>query len=511
MNKRMRREAECACEYVLPDYMGDIKKILSSKARVLPGGRFVSDGGVELTGTVEYEVLYADSENKLTAVNASSDYSVVLPTDAEGYVGCAADCRVESFVIRITGPRKMSLKSTVEVAALVTTAGEVEVLGDVFGGEREPQFVSKEISIESAKYGKSLEREYAEEAERISGVMADEIEIIASGGSVRVLEARPVEGGVSIKGVILIGAIVRTPEQPPFAIRREIPFEETVEIEGAGKDMSVVADGILTSVTVGISEDGEECVLSANAIAEFEAYAIENEPLSIVTDAYLKECPTECKYSDFEYTTLGACQINEATVNEKINRASIGCAEARELLTLDGDVKTYSVSHTQNGAEISGEIAVSGIACEINVDNSVSYTPIKTTVPFVANVNYNCQIPENSRIECSVTVSSCEGLLDADDVHLKFTLKIKSRVESVSTLGRLAECHVSAEEYPSAESATASHITVYYPTSSDSLFSVAKRFHSTPEKIACDNMLAASASATDASNTLSGIKKLVIR
>ena len=167
MNKRMRRDVECSCEYVLPDYMGDIKKILTSKARVLPGGRFVSDGGIEITGTVEYEVLYADSENKLTAVNASSDYSVVLPTDAESYVGSAADCHVEGFSIRITGPRTMSLKSGVAVSAQVTTSAELEVLGDVFGGEREPQYVSREISVESAKYGKSLEREYAEEAERI--------------------------------------------------------------------------------------------------------------------------------------------------------------------------------------------------------------------------------------------------------------------------------------------------------------------------------------------------------
>ena len=511
MNKRMRRDVECACEYVLPDYMGDIKKILTSKARVLPGGRFVSDGGVEITGTVEYEVLYADSENKLTAVNASSDYSVVLPTDAESYVGSAADCHVEGFSIRITGPRKMSLKSGVAVSAQVTSSAELEVLGDVFGGEREPQYVSREISVESAKYGKSLEREYAEEAERIGGVMSDEVEIIATGGSVRILETRPTEGGVVIKGVVVIGAIVRTPEQPPFAIRREIPFEETVEIEGALKDMNVIADGILTSATFGVSEDGEECVISANAIVEFEAYALENVSVGVVTDAYLKESPTDCKYSDLEYTTLGACQINEVTVSGKLNRASIGCAEARELLVLDGEVKSYNVSHTPGGAEISGEIAISGIACEINVDNSVGYTPIKAVLPFSTNVNYNCQISENSRIECSVSVSSCEGLLDADDLHLKMTLKIKSRVESVSTISRLAECVTTADEYPSSESATPSHITVYYPTSSDSLFSVAKRFHTTPEKIACDNALAATALATDASDTLSGIKKLVIR
>ncbi len=511
MNKRTKKEVDSSCEYILPDYMGDIKKILTSKARILPGGRFASDGEVELTGTVEYEVIYADSENKLTSVNTSSDYSVSLPIPQEGYVGCAADGRVANFNIRITGPRKMSLKSSVEVATVITTETELEVLGDVFSGEREPQYTSRSISIENAKYGKSLEREYAEEAERLSGVLADEIEIIATGGSVRVLETRPTDGGVTIKGVIVIGAIVRTPEQPPFAIRREIPFEETVEIDGADKDMEFVADGILTSATLGVSEDGEECVISVNAIAEFEAYALENVSIDVVTDAYLKECPVECKYSDFEYTTLGACQINELVVGGKINRESIGCAEIREILMLDGEVRSFNLSHSQYGGEINGEIAISGIACEINVDGSTSYIPIKASLPFTSNVNYNCQIPENARIDCSVSVSSCDGLLDADDIHFNCTLKVKSRIESCQSVSRLCECHAGAYEYGASELPSSSRITVYYPDASDSLFSVAKRFHTTPEKLARDNMISNETSLSDECDSLCDVKKLIIR
>ena len=511
MNKRMRREVESSCEYVLPDYMGDIKKILSSKAKVLPGGKFVSDGGVELTGAVEYEVIYADSENKLTAVNASSDYSVVLPVPSESYVGCAADGRVSNFAIRITGPRKMSLKALVEVQSILTTSAELEVLGDVFDGEREVQYTSRQISVENARYGKSLEREYAEEAERLSGVLSDEIEIIATGGSVRVIESRPVDGGVLIKGVIIIGAIVRTPDQPPFAIRREIPFEETVEIDGADKDMQFFVDGMVTSATLGLSDDGDESVISVNAIAEFEAYAVENESVSVITDAYLRECPTECKYSDFEYTTLLACQINEATVSERINRASLGCADAREILMLDGEIKAHTLSRVQNGVEISGDVGISGIACEINVDGSVGYTPIKATVPFAVNVNYNCQISEKTRIECSASVVSCEGMLDADDMHLKCILKIKSRIETQGNIRRLAECTSVEGEYTVTDTPSPSHITVYYPTAEDSIFSVAKRFHTTTAKLACDNMIVDTASATDSSDSLAGIKKLVIR
>lgn len=511
MNKRMKKEVESACEYVLPDYMGDIKKILTSKARVVPGGRFIGEGGVEATGMVEYEVIYADSENRLTAVSASSDYSVTFPTSQEGYVGSSADGRVSNLAIRITGPRKMSLRSTVEASVIVTSSASAEVAGDVFDGEHEPQYTSRTVSVENARYGKSVEREYAEEAERIGDVRADEVEIIATGGSVRVNEVRPTDGGVVIKGILVIGAIVRTPEQPPFAIRREIPFEETVEIEGADRDMQFMADGVVTSAVCGVSEDGEESVISVNAIVEFDAYALENESVNVITDAYLKECPTECKYDELEYTTLGACQINEVSVNDKISRESVGCSDVRDLLTLDGEVRSFDITKVQNGAEIKGEIVISGIACEINVDDSITYIPIKTAVPFVANVNYTCQMPENARIECQVSVSSCEGLLDAENIHVACTLKIRSRAESVSRIKHLCECTCTGGEYSETDMPTSSHITVYYPIADDTLFTVAKRFRTTPEKIACDNMLSDTAAATDSCDSLAGVRKLIIR
>ena len=67
MDRRIQKECESGCEYILPDYMGDIKKILMSSARVVPSGKLAGGGNVEASGVVEYEILYADSEGKLTA------------------------------------------------------------------------------------------------------------------------------------------------------------------------------------------------------------------------------------------------------------------------------------------------------------------------------------------------------------------------------------------------------------------------------------------------------------
>ena len=508
MNRRYKKEVESSCEYILPDYMGDIKKILSSRAECIPAGRFLTDSGVEITGAIEYEILYADSENKLTAITSSSDYSVSIPTDAAVYVDCAQHSRVSSMNIRITGPRKISMKFGVETSATVTSSASCEVAGDAFSSDREPEHTTRVINTENSIYGKSVEREYAEEGERMRDVAAEDVEIISSSGRVRVFETRAVDGGVEIKGELVIVAIVRTPEQPPFSIRRTIPFEERVEIDGVTKDMQVVADGCVTSAVCGVGEDGEETVITVNAIVEFEAYAVENESVSVITDAYLLDAETVNEYADLEYTTLGSCQINELTISDKISREAIGCADARDILVMYADVRSASAENLGNAVEYKGEIAISGVACEINVDSTVTYVPIKMSRPFVQNVNLNCQNYANSIIDYSIQPVLCEGSFDADDMYVKCILKVKTKLSAPSKITRLATCSVGGD----AEiMASASRITVYYPSADDTLFSVAKRFHTTAAKLCCDNSIEATASTHDAPDSLSGVKKLLIR
>ena len=54
-------------------------------------------------------------------------------------------------------------------------------------------------------------------------------------------------------------------------------------------------------------------------------------------------------------------------------------------------------------------------------------------------------------------------------------------------------------------------ITVYYPTKNETLFSVAKRFHTSTVKVAKDNGITESVfSEENSGGSLSGVKKLII-
>lgn len=506
MNKRFKKEVETSCEYVLPDYMGDIKKILSARARCVPSGRFVSDGVLECVGVAEYEIIYADSENRLTAVNTSSDYSVKCQARDEGYVNSLAHDKIATLGVRVTGPRKISLRGVVESELTVTERSEVTVGGDAMSAEGGVQSSTRVVNIENYLYSTPLEREYAEEAERLVGLAGEDVEIIGTSGTVRITEVRAVDGGAEVKGEVVIVAIVRTPEQPPFRIMKVIPFAETVEIEGVSEDMQAVATGVVGSAVISAGEDGEDKLLVANAIVELSVCAAFNEAVSVVTDAYLVDAQTKNEYGELEYSTGAVSRNVELSAGTVISKESVGCVGMRNMLYADAEVRDVECTAVGSGVKISGNLQFSAIACEINADDSVGYIPIKQTVPFEENVNLNCRISHKSTLKCTPLAILCGVLLDGDSIHADFKIGAVVEVLDGSSVRVLASSVVCGE----LETRDCAVITVCYPAKDDTLFGIAKRYHRTVAELAERNSIDAAAAATDSVASLGGVKKLFI-
>ena len=509
MNKIYQKESESTCDYSLPDYLGDVKKILTVSGAAIPSGRFVSGGEVNFSGVVYYDILYVDSEDKLTAVSLSSDYDVSVPVDEDSYIDSIDEAHVASVAVRLTGPRKMTAKAVVVNSIKLSLEDNFEYGGDVFSEGNSPETLNRVIEVEKAVFATSAEREYAEEAERLDGVTPDGVEILATSGAVRIMESEVGEGGVTVRGEIIITAIVRTEEQPPFAIKKVIPFEETINFEGLNSDMKVSSDGYLTSVTAGVSEDAEGSVITVNAISELYCIASENKEISVTTDAYLENRDTSGKYEDVEYSRV----ICASTVEEKITaeavRADIGCENARDILKLTAEVRNLEKNTTMGGFTLGGDAVFSGAVTEVAEDGRISYLPIKFTSPFSVNVNCNTSIPTTASVDCTVMPIECEVVMDSEKISVGCGLKIAYRVTNTDTVRRISECNtVGDAEYKSSPSS----ITVYYPTEDESLFEIARKFHTTGAKIARDNNLAEQTIANLGEPVLnSEVKKIIIR
>ena len=125
MDRLIRREVEAGLEYVLPDYMGAVKRVLYSKARFIPAGRLISDESVEVTGIVGYEIAYVDNEGRLTLINTTSDVEIRENLSDAAVSGAEVSAGVKNLAVRVVGPRKLSLRAGVSV--LMTVAEDSDL------------------------------------------------------------------------------------------------------------------------------------------------------------------------------------------------------------------------------------------------------------------------------------------------------------------------------------------------------------------------------------------------
>ena len=95
---RVHTHAETAADYALADYQGDIKKVLLTEAKLLPGTDFLSEGEGQLSGGVVYDVVYADTEGAMCSVQLSSDYDMTVPAPGTPAVPMEASVAVSTTV-----------------------------------------------------------------------------------------------------------------------------------------------------------------------------------------------------------------------------------------------------------------------------------------------------------------------------------------------------------------------------------------------------------------------------
>ena len=165
------------------------------------------------------------------------------------------------------------------------------------------------------------------------------------------------------------------------------------------------------------------------------------------------------------------------------------------------------MSDTAAIAEV--EFKINGVCSTSDAEGRVGYFTLKSSAQTKEKVNLNSQICENTTVECRVRTVDTVATVDEENIYIDI-------IYAIDTDAFCAGCEESLSEISAKEgtqiSPRGSKITVYYPKSEDSLFSVARAYHTSVGDIARANMLTESVMNSFAEpGSLSGIKKLIIK
>ncbi len=460
-------------EYHLPDYAGDIKKMLSSSARIVPTGKFFGEEDVQFGGCVHYDFWYLDAENALTHESFSSDYEFSCPhADAKD---AAITVSVLQFSLRPSGPRRLSAKATVE--GRITLRASVPYTCEC---ESEEKLYKKHREIWTGQrlFSLPMEREYAERISVPAELQGQDAEIIFSEAHALIEHAEARENAVALRGSVVFAAVLRAEGLAPIRICASFPMEEQIPFDGCGAEMLVSASAVVTSLTADVREDAERSV-TFNAICEFSCLAQKNQPLSVVEDAFVERRAATLENEILRYDTFGSLQTLLRKVDLKLPISNMEEGAADGVFHTSVVLKNALLS----AAEYTAEAEVTALVYSLSEDGSIAYgirrgsAPVSVSLPLDASA-----LPDGEmHLDCRALAS--ESCMEDDSLCVSASLQF--------TVGCLARREISCVRRilpTSQEKGDCSPFyALHYPMAEESLWSVAKRYAVSPEALAVAN------------------------
>lgn len=270
--------AEAGGEFTMPDYFPEIRKVVSVTAEALPDSKYLSDGNLEVGGTLAFNLLYIGDDGALSSVPYVTEYTQSIPIGGD-FTGGSADIRAESvaesIICRPLAPRTVSLKAKVK-SRISASRNEDCTLG-VRNEDSTPIGASQKKSLQrlEVKIPTTCCRTY-----QITGSTSGEHSMTSGAkpvicrGEVLISSAVAGNDSVTVKGDVLITCLVLGNDGIYRTVSKSLPIEERLSAEGVDQGYKCAAFGRVASATV---EGGEDGTLSIDA--EYDIDAVCHKPL----------------------------------------------------------------------------------------------------------------------------------------------------------------------------------------------------------------------------------------
>ena len=482
----------------LPDYQPEIKRLLRVKATVSPPDCYVSVGGVELSGVVDYRILYAGHDGALYCATHAQDYRFDLPIElpADFDIGegltCDAETVAEAVAARVSSPRRLSLRcklrsdvrtwgtrtveeslDAVEESSLERLFGEA-VCGEFFGGVSEPFVLGDEILLDSQR---------------------KDLRVVSAEGQVFVSEAMAGSNCVICRGEVCVKLLCTQDGGDAGASvqLRKLPFSQTVLVDGCEVNCDCAAHGVCSEVQVNVEEGRIVC----DVTCRLQARAQRNRQIRYTRDLYSTEAEGEPHYTELIMPTAVRCLNGNFSLNKTMTLEEAGVRAGMGVVDVSMSAGSAALE------QVGGRYVLSGkCRCSLILFDGEEMSAQELELPYRYEPD-----PINERIsDClsTVDVVSCRARLDGERISLDAELAVCAAMRGESRVRILSEMR-----FGDAVPKRSASYTICYPAKGDSLWSIAKRYHRSVDALSEANALNG-APAADSPDSLSGVVYLLV-
>ncbi len=488
---------DLAADVSLPDYLPEIKRLLRVRATVTPPDKYIGAGAAELSGRIDYSILYTGNDGALYSANEEGEYQFSVPLEStsdfelnEGLI-CDVENAAEAVVGRVVSPRRLSLKCRLRSRVCIRGT---RLLDEPLSGDGAGDLQRLCGHAEAARCFIGMGEPLTLGDEILTDADAADLRVICADAEVFVTEATAGSGVVNCRGEACLKLLCchESAPLPPLTLTRRIPFSHTVTVDGVEVNCDACANGIATDLHVTVEEGRILC----EAVVSLRARAQRNESLTYTRDLYSTAAVCETKKTQLILPHAERCLNGNFSLNTTMTLEEAGIRTGMTPVDLTLTPTVTSLEHEGGKTVLCGRCRVLAILC--SGEETVAQ---EFELPFRYLTDGDRSV---SDYDATVDPIACRARVDGERIAVDAELAVSLTTRSAVSLEVLTEANLGEKFTPVGAS-----MTVCYPAREDTLWSVAKRYHRAVGDVSEQNGLA-NAPAADSPDSLAGVKYLIV-
>ena len=460
-------------EISLPEYCGDISRVLHCFAFPNISSSSISQEKIQIEGNTLVRVLYM-SEGELFSYEQSAAFSASIEHHCD-QIGTIADLStyVQYVNCRAASSRKLEVSGAFSVAAKLSACREASVVASIEQEDIQSQMDSLSACSASGNAAASVN------VAQVMDIGSDKVpmkSIIRATAVPLLVETKQVSGKMLVKGELKLKTLYKSEDNAVEYFENTLPLSQILDIEGMDENSTVDIKLHLASLEVAMKPSalGNMSLLDIQASVAMQACAYDCIDFPVLKDAYSTEYECECSFKevcvDKIITTLSKNYLHTFTLEQ--------LADLTTVVDVWCEQRSVKATAQDNQLIISGTLAAYVLyedgSGALSLKESESQYQIIEPIGEVSNV----------KCEPVMTVTGCDyrilenGLEIRADMHARAVVFecMNEKVIDDITLG---------EETPN----NAHSLFIYYAAQGERLWDIARKFKTTVSSIMQENDL----------------------
>jgi len=476
-------------DFNVPDSMDDVDQLILQSGEIVIESARNQGEKVAVKGRLAFRVLYRapDGHVMTLAGNLPFDENVNVP-GLEENDAIRVTWELDDLNVGVINSRKLSVKALVTLHIQAERVEDVEVAADI-REDGNVEVLNREIEAAVLAVGRK-DTFRIKEMLTVSGNRPDIEKLLWQDIKLRSLSTKPLDGRIRIEGELMVFLIYAgmDSQMPIQCLEETIPISGSVELPESDEDMIPFITVKLAHKEVEVSpdSDGEMREVAVDAVLELDIRLYEEEDVELLGDLYAldRELIPETDVICFE--EIVAKNLLKHKIQEKISVS--GGQRILQICHSNGSVKVDGVQFTDTGMRIDGVMEAEVLA--MTADDSAPVAAFTELIPFLIEA----EIPgvrEDSTYQMETVLDQISAvMLGGDTIEVKAVIGV-----DILVMGQLCETviqNVREEPIDMEKLKRMPGIVGYFVQPGDSLWKIAREYHTSVEEIMAANQLTGS-------------------